>query len=346
MPLTTSPLPLSRPEEIAQFLAPYASNMTSLSFLAGDASFRKYYRLQIENRPVVLMDAPPPEDPAPFIQIAEFLLSHGFSSPEIIASDLDKGFILLEDFGDQTYTKALSASPNRSQELYFLAIDTLIDLHKEVAEKPVFLKDYTTETHLAEAMLLIQWTYPAIKDHDPAKSLLTEYKALWENALLKANEAPRSIVLRDFHVDNLMILPDREGISQCGLLDFQDALWGSVTYDIVSLLEDARRDIPTDLIEACWTRYFDAYPNLESTAIRRQGTILSAARHAKIIGIFTRLAVRDNKSHYLGHIPRVWHLLQKCLEDPILSDLNHWFAQHFPLEERIIPLRFGGIPSA
>lgn len=309
--------------------------------MAGDASLRKYYRLQEENRSLVFMDAPPPENCASFIQIAQYLLEHGLSAPRIIASDLENGFVLLEDFGDKTYTKTLKTSPEKEGELYFLAVDTLVNLHKTVTTKPVFLKDYSAETHLAEAMLLLQWIYPAIKGESASPLLQHEYEYLWKMALKNSQTPPSSIVLRDFHVDNLMVLSDRQGVSKCGLLDFQDALWGSVTYDLVSLLEDARRDIPKDLVEFCWNRYLDAFPELNSAVLRHQAAVISAARHAKILGVFTRLAVRDNKPHYLAHIPRVWRLLQDCLEHPDLSYLNQWFLMNFPVDERTIPDRVG-----
>ena len=339
MSLTAPNMSQNRSAAIHQFLEKISLNNNLLSFLAGDASFRKYYRLQEKNQSLVLMDAPPPENPGSFVQIAELLNSHGFSAPKIIASDIHNGFVLLEDFGDQTYTKILNSSPARAEELYFLAIDTLANLHKIITVRPTFLKPYSSETHLAEAMLFLQWTYPAIKGVAAAPSLKAEYQNLWETALQLANDLPQSIVLRDFHVDNLMVLSDREGLSSCGLLDFQDALWGSAAYDLVSLLEDARRDIPKNLVESCWNRYLKAFPEVDASVLRQQAAILSAARHAKILGIFTRLAVRDHKPHYLEYIPRVWRLLQDCLKAPVLSDLNQWFLSNFPLNERIIPVR-------
>lgn len=370
-PRSSSHLPsIPRIDDIDLFLSSQNLKNDTLTFLAGDASFRTYYRINDANgTSLVLMDAPPPEDPRPFIEISNFLQSKGFSAPRIIAEDLEKGFVLLEDFGDKTYTKILNAaerldteSPslrsgsqddtilschtetleegtqyleNTQEQLYFLAVDTLIDLHKKVTVKPPFLKEYTPEVHLREASVLMEWAYPALWGKQADEAMMQEYRQLWIPLLTQAAQtAPQSIVLRDYHVDNLMLLADRPGIAQCGLLDFQDALWGSVTYDLVSLLEDARRDIPKDLIDACWVRYSLGLPGSDIKALQHQALILSAARHAKIIGIFTRLAVRDNKPHYLEHIPRVWRLLQRCLSNPALSDLNHWFAIHFPLEIR------------
>ncbi len=341
-PNLSSPLSSNeRVEQIDLFLSSQNLKNDTLTFLAGDASFRTYYRIQDKNdKSLVLMDAPPPEDPHPFIEISNFLQSNGFSAPRIIAKDFEKGFVLLEDFGDKTYTKILNNSnplelKSKQEQLYFLAVDTLVELHKKVTIKPSFLKEYTPEVHLREASLLMEWAYPALWGKQVDQSLMRDYHQLWAPLLTQATHSgPQSIVLRDYHVDNLILLADRTGIAQCGLLDFQDALWGSVTYDLVSLLEDARRDIPHDLIDACWDRYALGLPDIDIKSLRHQALILSAARHAKIIGIFTRLAARDNKPHYLEHIPRVWRLLQTCLTDPALSDLNQWFAIHFPLESR------------
>lgn len=302
----------------------------SLTFLAGDASFRKYYR--ISEKSLVLMDAPPPEAILPFIQVDNLLLGQGFSAPKILASDSDKGFILLEDFGDNTYTRLFKDQPSKEKSLYFLAIDTLIDLHQKLTQQPKGIKAYSPEIHLREALLLLDWTYPALQGKTASQSLKSTYTDLWENALTHTTKAPQSLVLRDYHVDNLIHLPNRPGIQACGLLDFQDALWGSVTYDIVSLLEDARRDVPETLIQECWHRYFMAFPSISPDELRKEAAILSAARHAKIIGIFTRLAVRDHKPHYLTHIPRVWKLLHRCLSHPDLGSLNQWFQENFPQE--------------
>lgn len=299
-----------------------------VSFLAGDASFRKYYRLGALPRSLVLMEAPPPENPISFVDIAMLLKSQGFSAPNVLDHDFEKGLVLLEDLGDQTYTRVLEKKPDSMRELYFLAIDALIDLHQKIQVQPTFIPLYDPATHLSEATLLLSWYYPAVYGASLSDKIHKEYDDLWKNAL-NQSYGPNSLVLRDFHVDNLLLLDGRKGVQKCGLLDFQDALWGSVTYDIVSLLEDARRDVPEDLQAACWARYCAAFPALDPHALQEQGAILSAARHAKIIGIFTRLAVRDQKPGYLQHIPRLWRLLDRCLEHPSLQSLKEWFHAHF-----------------
>jgi aminoglycoside/choline kinase family phosphotransferase len=328
----------NRSEEIGAFLQEQGLCPNSTVFLAGDASFRKYYRIWNKGSSLVLMDAPPPENPAQFMKMTQLLNMHGFSAPQVLASDLNRGFLLLEDFGNRTYTTILKkTSPRHQKKLYFLAVDTLIRLHQRLEIRPEGVESYTADKHLAEAMLLLQWAYPALTGREPDSEIRLSYQTLWNRHLLSALDGPHSLVLRDFHVDNLMILPHRSGLQRCGMLDFQDALWGSVTYDLVSLLEDARRDVPEALANACWARYLKAFPGRDRTALQQQAVTLSAARHAKIIGIFTRLALRDKKTHYLCHIPRLWKLLQKCLDHPSLSDLNGWFLKNIPLEDRKTP---------
>lgn len=331
---------MAREQYLLRFLEKNNLKDVPISFLAGDASFRKYYRVTKAQNSLVIMDAPPPESPEKFIQIANLLYNNGFSVPKIEDFDLENGYVLIEDLGDQTYTKILNAdtSYQKAQELYFLAIDTLIDMHKKITSKPDFIAPYLPEIHLQEAMLLIDWYYKAIYHQDLRVSAVNEFKFLWLSKLRQLNEkraAPHTLVLRDFHVDNLMILDARTGTHRCGLLDFQDALWGSITYDIVSLLEDARRDVSENIAKDCWQRYLKAFPHLDPEKIREEAVILSAARHAKILGIFTRLAVRDGKISYLIHIPRIWRLLEQCLLHPSMADLKIWFDTYF--QERSIP---------
>lgn len=323
------------PDQV-DFLTRHHLEKAPVSFLAGDASFRKYYRIGIPPHSLVLMDAPSPENPTLFVQIAKLLRSHGFSAPGILADDFDKGLVLLEDLGDQTYTRVLQQNSDdlTTRDLYFLAIDVLIDLHKKMTDQPDFINSYLPEIHLKEANLLLSWYYPAIYKNSLSKNAQLEYENLWLT-LLHQSYGPNSLILRDYHVDNLLLLKDRQGTQKCGILDFQDALWGSVTYDIVSLLEDARRDVSKEIQTQCWDRYCAAFPTLDPYLLQEQGAILSAARHAKIIGIFTRLAIRDHKPGYLKHIPRLWSLLNHCLEHPTLTDLKGWFDRHFP--ERSIP---------
>ena len=210
--------------------------------LAGDASFRRYDRIVKGSRVAVLMDAPPPqEDVRPFIRIAEHLAEMGYSAPRILARDVENGFLLLEDLGDATYTRLL-AKNHDEDHLYGLAIDVLADLHSRRTTLPEGLPPYDEAKLLAEAALLTDWYCPAIfgRELDPANRVA--YLDIWRSLVPLARALPDTLVLRDFHVDNLMLLP-RDGLAACGLLDFQDAVAGPQAYDPMSLLEDARRDI-------------------------------------------------------------------------------------------------------
>ena len=146
-----------------------------------------------------------------------------------------------------------------------------------------------------------------------------------------------SLVLRDYHIDNLMLLDGRDGVAACGLLDFQDAVIGPVTYDLVSLLEDARRDVPEDLAAAMRERYLAGFPDLDRAAFDASYAVLGAQRNCKIVGIFTRLCLRDGKPLYLEHIPRVWRLIEQDLRHPALAPVASWLDRHIPPAMRRIP---------
>jgi aminoglycoside/choline kinase family phosphotransferase len=288
------------------------------------------------DRRAVLMDAPPPhEDVRPYVAVAEMLRGHGLSAPEIFAEDHEQGILLIEDFGDDTYTRLLARGVDEHQ-LYTLAIDTLIALQRAVTVPPA-LPAYDKDALLREAALLVEWYAPAVLGAKLSPALCEEYLTLWQEALPLAAVNGPTLVLRDYHVDNLMLLEGREGVQGCGLLDFQDALSGPASYDLVSLLEDARRDVPPALREAMTARYLAAFPAIDEGAFRRSAAILAAQRNAKIIGIFTRLWKRDGKPRYLGHIPRVWRLLESDLQEPVLRPLARWLDRHLPRDRRRIP---------
>ncbi|HEY1795751.1 MAG TPA: phosphotransferase [Stellaceae bacterium] len=306
--------------------------------LAGDASFRRYYRLSDGIRRAVLMDAPPPHEAiGPYISIAEVLRGYGLSAPEVFAEDDDVGLALIEDFGDETYTRLLAAGSDE-RALYTLAIDTLIALQRTAGARGVpDLPQYDEQRLLAEALLLVDWYFPAVVGHRIPPEDRDSFVAAWHRLLPQLGEGRPTLVLRDYHVDNLMLLRDRSGVRRCGLLDFQDAVLGPASYDLVSLLEDARRDVPPALRDAMTARYLDAFPGLDRIRFRRAAAILAAQRNCKIIGIFTRLARRDGKPQYLGHIPRVWRLLIEDLRDPVLAPLAAWVERHFPPRLRRTP---------
>jgi aminoglycoside/choline kinase family phosphotransferase len=300
--------------------------------LAGDASFRKYWRLErADGSRAVIMDAPPPqEDVRPFVKIARHLQGQGFSAPEIWAEDAAQGFLLLEDLGDGTYTRLLAAGDDE-WALYGLAVDVLAALSQ--TPLPQALPPYDDPRLLTESGLLPDWFLPSVGAPVSAQAR-ADWDAAWQQILPLARSVPTALVLRDFHVDNLLLLPDRAGAAACGLLDFQDAVAGPLTYDLMSLMEDARRDIAPPLVAAMKARFLVARPDLSAEAFATSWAVMAAQRHAKVIGIFARLFKRDGKDGYLVHIPRVWRLLEAACHHPACAPVARWLETHVPAEVR------------
>ena len=314
------------------------------TYLAADASFRRYARVTGGPRPALLMDAPPgKEDVRPWLAVAGHLRCLGFSAPELFAADEDAGLLLIEDFGDDTFTRVLARGGDEAA-LYDLAVDVLAALH-EVAHAdavPDWLPPYDDDRLLGEAALFTDWYMPAVLGAPTPPDQRAEFLDLWRAALAPAHALPETLVLRDYHVDNLMFLPDRDGIAACGLLDFQDAVAGAPAYDVVSLIEDARRDLGPGIAARVKARYLERFPGLDREAFEVAAAVLAAGRAAKIIGIFTRLWKRDGKPAYLSHIPRLWHLLDGDLSHPSLAPLEAWFAKVVPAAKRMVPGPGGG----
>ncbi len=329
-----------RERQIAGFLAQAGWQDAERRPLAADASFRRYERIFRKGGTAVLMDAPPPqENVRAFYDIQCLLLDLGLSAPQPLGLDEAAGLLLLEDFGDRTYTRALLEGADE-EALYGLATDLLIALHRRWQEQPrlpVEIPPYDDQRLRVELALLPDWYMPAATGRDTDRSTRDSYLAAWSEVLPLARGVPESLVLRDYHVDNLMIIDNRAGVAACGLLDFQDAVLGPVTYDLVSLLEDARRDIDAELAETMTARYLAAFPDLDPQAFSTSYAVLGAQRSAKIIGIFTRLSRRDGKAGYLRHIDRVWRLLEKDLSHPALAPVQAWFARELPADQRLTP---------
>jgi N-acetylmuramate 1-kinase len=322
----------ARRQAMTAFLDASGWDGLALVPLAGDASFRRYYRVGGSGRTAVLMDAPPPqEDVGPYVAVAAVLRNLGLSVPEVFAEDRKDGFLLLEDFGDDTYTRLLERGADEPS-LYALAVDTLVALQR--AAEPHGTPEiplYDMQRLLTEVALLVDWYVPL------PGALRDEYLALWRAVLPLAMVSPPTLVLRDYHVDNLMLLPDRPGVRRCGLLDFQDAVTGPPSYDLVSLLEDARRDVPGPLRQAMTKRYLAAFPTLDPADFLCSAAILAAQRNCKILGIFTRLWKRDGKPQYLAHIARVRCSLEEDLRHPALTPIARWLDRHLPAETRCRP---------
>ena len=314
----------SLPDGLTDFLARSGWAGAAIYPIPGDASFRRYFRVQHGGRKAMLMHAPPPhEDPGPFLHVADWLTTNGLRAPEIFAADRSEGWVLLEDFGDDRMRDWLDANPDGEQGAYATAIDALVALHARPAGP---FAPYDMDAYRREVALLTEWYCPAAGiDVDDAS-----YVAAWDEVLtpMLARQNPGVTVLRDYHAENIMLLA--EGAQ--GLIDFQDALVGHPAYDLVSLLQDARREVSPELERAMLDRYqskVDAGPNFEADYAR-----LGAQRNAKIVGIFARLYKRDGKPRYLGMIPRVWAAMERDLAHPALAPVAVWFDANIPADLR------------
>ena len=295
--------------------------------LAGDASFRRYFRVVEPTRRAVLMDAPPEhEDVRPFLSVARMLLDAGFAAPRILGEDLARGFLLIEDFGDRLMGPVLRAEPALEQGVYTQAVDILSALHDKV--EPAGLAPYDRAALVREVNVFAEWYARAAGIAVDEASWIAAWDAAWQDVL--AETAARPIVtLRDYHADNLMLL-DRPAPQALGLLDFQDALAGHPAYDLVSLLQDARRDVPAELEQAMLDRF--AGPG--NSAFRVSYEVLGAQRNVKILGVFVRLRDRDSRSGYVERLPRVWDYLDRNLAHPQLAPVKAWFDANVPVELR------------
>ena len=297
--------------------------------LAGDASFRRYFRVVDGGRSAVLMDAPPPhEDPRPFVAVAEWLCSVGLSAPDIIGRDLERGLLLLGDFGSARLRETLDTDPERERELYELATDVLIHLHNHPPMPG--LPAHGLKEWLAELMLFVDWYCPALGLEVDVEA----YRTAWSEVLapVEADGLGSVTILRDYHAENVMLIAGREGVAHFGLLDFQDALVGHPAYDLASVLEDARRDVPEEIERAMIDRYVAATGH--GPRFERAYWALAAQRNTRILGVFTRLWKRDAKPHYTAFQPRMWGLLERDLARPELEPVRNWFDSNVPEQAR------------
>ncbi len=311
------------------FLAAHGWGGAEILPLAGDASFRRYFRVVKGCETAVLMDAPPEhEDIGPSLAVAGHLLDRGFSPPRPLAIDRDKGLLLLEDFGDDRVGPLLRREPEREREVYETAVDILARIAGQPA--PADLPPYDEEAMEREVLLFPEFYAPALSLPVDEGAYLPAWREAWAEVLRLAGAQP-VLVLRDYHADNLMVLPDRDDL---GLLDFQDALAGHPAYDLVSLLQDARRDVSPELEAAMIERYVEAANVADRALFRAHYEILGAQRNTKILGIFTRLWKRDGKPHYLPLQPRVWSCPERNLAHQALAPVRAWFDANVPAAKR------------
>ena len=323
---------MTPPDHARDFLAEVGWASATIVPLAGDASFRRYFRVVDEGRSAVLMDAPPPyEDPRPFVAVSEWLAGTGLSAPEILARDLERGLLLIDDFGTERLREVADENPAREHELYALATDVLIHLHRHPPMDG--LQTHGLDQWLEEILLFTDWYCPAVGlqvDRD-------EFVERWRSVLAPVAHDGLSpvTILRDYHAENIMLIKGREGIAHFGLLDFQDALAGHPAYDLASVLEDARRDVDPAVERAMIDRYVAASGN--GDAFRRAYWALAAQRNTRILGVFTRLWKRDGKLGYRKFQPRMWGLLERDLAADGLEPVRDWFDANVPEAFRRAP---------
>jgi N-acetylmuramate 1-kinase len=305
--------------------------------LAGDASFRRYERLAQDGRSAILMDAPPPESVQAYLAVGDLLRAAGFAAPAVIAADRVGGLLLLEDFGDDTYSRLL-ARGEPEERLYALAVDLLIELHRRLPlERLSALPAFDEPRALQGVNRFLSWYWPAIALNPPAPATAQSFTAAWQAVLPLWERVPTVLVHYDYHVDNLMMLGGRSGIAAVGLLDFQDAVQGPMAFDLASLIDDARRDVPAELGARLVERYLAAFPQVDRASFAAAFALAGAQRDTRILGNFARLWKRDGKPGYLAHIPRVWRQLETRLTHPALAPVTSWFERHWPSERRRVP---------
>ncbi len=356
---------LKRFAEVREFLARhYGDAPVERRFLQGDASARRYERIRAEGHPpAVLMDmpsrpdGPPVHDGRSYDEVAHLsrdiravwavnhvLVEKGLSAPHTWAHDLPAGLMLMEDLGDAVYGRLYAQG--RMEEPLAAAVDLLAAMAgmdwPERVETPAgehVVHRYDDGAFLVETDLLTGWYWPHVRGTEAGAEALEEWRATWRELLPHARTGREIWVLRDFHSPNLIWLPERQGIARVGLVDTQDAVRGPATYDLASLLQDARIDIPRDIERAMLERYVEARraaePEFDAEDFHTAYAVMAAQRACKVLGIFARLDRRDGKPAYLAHIPRVRRWLRTNLEHPVLAPLEAWFRRHFPevLEE-------------
>ena len=313
-----------RATHLAQFIAASGWQDAARTTVAGDASNRRYDRLTMPaGNSAIMMDAPPDkgEDVRPFVRIARFLRTQGLSAPAVLAQDESHGFLLLEDLGDDLFARVIPRDASLELPLYEAATDVLIALHKAT---PPALAPYDADTMTPLAALAFDW-YQVGATGTLQTAEKSAFTAAFHAALAPLDATPSVLIQRDYHAENLLWLPQRDGIARVGLLDFQDAMAGHPAYDLVSILQDARRDVPAEIEAQMIARYIAANPQ-DATEFARAYALLGLQRNLRILGVFARLCIRDGKAHYVDLIPRVWGHIQTNLKHPDVAPLANLLA--------------------
>jgi aminoglycoside/choline kinase family phosphotransferase len=358
-----------REAKIAAFLQAVGLG-TELHWLPSDASTRRYARLSgPDGRPLILMDAPPTVESAPcgpeadaetrrragynalarlaacrvdaFVGAATYLHDRGLSAPEVLAFDVEQGLAVIEDLGDALFARLVEAGAD-PEPLYAAAIDLLRRLHAEPAPEVLPVKGgegwplltYDALALKTGADLFLEWwpKYSGLAQF--SEDAVAEWSALWAQVQARGEQGASVFAHRDYHAENLLWLEDRDGLARIGLLDFQDAVRAHPAWDLLSLLQDARRDVEPELEQAMLARYLDGRPAAERAAFLSDYAGLAALNNARITGLFARLLVRDGKPRYRAFLPRMWRMLARNLDHPDMAGLKAWFERNVPAEAR------------
>lgn len=320
---------MNRDEIIAAFLAQHGFAAAHAVPLAQDASFRRYLRLTGGPRPAVLMDAPPPEDVRPFLRIGAHLASVGLSVPEIIAADESAGLVLEEDLGDD-----LLGKPDHDQ--WDAAVDTLVAMQRAAPPENLPAWDAAAMSQAALGTLL-DWWWPAMLHAPAPDDTRADFAAALDAMLAPLRSGPRCLVHRDYFAGNLLWLPQRNSVRRIGVLDFQSAALGHPAYDLVSLVQDARQDVPAEFAQHALQRYLAARPEVDPDAFRKAFAVCAAQRHLRVACQWVRLARRDHRPQYLIHGPRTWRLLADALHHPAAAPLVAVMDRWLPVAMRTNP---------
>ncbi len=335
---------MTRDERIARFLDGAGYAAADAAPLAQDASFRRYFRLPGASR-AVLMDAPPPDDVRPFLRIAAHLQGLGLSVPAILAADVQHGLLLEEDFGDDLLSVMLDQGRGSAEALLDAAVDTLVAMQR--ADPPDGLPLWDAAAMAQTALgTLFDWWWPACFGVAAPDDARRDVGQALDAMLLPVVRGPRCLVHRDFFAGNLFWLPDRHQAARIGVIDFQGAAIGHPAYDLVSLIQDARRDISPALRQRALQRYLAVRPELDATAFAAAFTACAAQRHLRVACQWVRLAQRDGRPQYLAHGPRTWRLLNDALGQPAAAPLAAALDRWLPAAQRGNPPAQRGNPPS
>ncbi len=324
-----------RDQLMQKFLHDSGWNTAEIRTMQEDASARKYYRLQKTNQTAILMDAAPPfEEVGEFARKAEIFSSYGLSIPQIYARNDANGFLLLEDFGSTSFAQAMRGGEN-SGELYRDAVAALVHTHLQssAAAKKLPTLDDGRLVYLVSWM--IEWYVPLVQPQTLSRTIRERFIELWVDAFKIMRAVPQHAIHLDYQFHNLMLLPGKTSFARCGILDFQDACYGPVTADLVMLLQDAREDVPVNVVRTGIEQYLHSFPQINRDDFMASYAVFAAHNAARILGLFARLKIRDGKGQYLRHMPRNLKYFMDNLDHPALAPIREWFDTHVPNHLRL-----------